>query len=253
MNVITPGVPFYASRVRDNDPFTLVRYGEGDLRLAVPTLVAKGDDPRSRGKRDTQANAKMWAIKSARILFRRTLEDLHRSPRYFPALWHLNIMQRSNRLERIEEWLSEIGLDDVEFHDGSVWRIAVEKHQLGTMMNAIRASSLPIVVVAPKRMESIQNRLPVAKFITSPIPCGPNVVSIFVEEILAVDEPALIILSAAAAAKVLIHRLFPSIGEHSFMIDFGASLDGLCGNRVRGYHGPRQLTKAAIEKNWGTG
>jgi len=249
--IITPGVSFYANEVRENRPFSFVRYGEGDLRLAVPTLTAKGNDPKVRGLKDTRANAKTWAPLPHRAIFRETLSNPHDSPRYWVALWHLNIMKRSGWLDDIEAWLEKVGQADREYHDGSVWRIAVEKCQMGEMMDAIRSSSLPIVVVAPKRMRSIEERLHVAKFITSPIPCGPNVVSVFMKEFLAINQPSLVMLSASAAAKVLIHRLFPIIGEESFLIDFGASLDGLCGNRVRGYHGPKALTQKAIEKNWG--
>jgi len=251
LNILTPGIGFYADRVRKGDPFSLVRYGEGDLRLAVPTLTAKGDDPRSRGSKDTQANARVWANPNARSIFRETLACPHDSSRYWVALWHLNIMKRSQRLERIEEWLAKVGQEKREYHDGSVWRIAVEKRQLGEMMNAIRSQPLPVVVVAPERMVSIRERLPVAKFIPSSIPCGPDAIPTLQEEILGVNEPVLVVFSAAAAAKVLIHRLFPLVGEHSFLIDFGASLDGLCGNRIRGYHGPKSLTEEAIEVNWG--
>ena len=251
MKVITPGVSFYADRVQKGDPFTLVRYGEGDLRLAVPSLVAKGDDPKTRGLREIKANARLWAKPDARSAFREAMATPYRHPCYFPAIWHLQHMKRSHRLDRIEGWFDDVGLGDVEWHDGSVWRVAVEKQRMGEMMDAIRSSPLPIVVVAPNRMDSIQKRLPVAKFIPSPVPCGLDHVPTLMKKVLGVGEPALIIVCAAAAGKVLIHRLFPEIGEHSFIIDFGASLDGMCGNRVRGYHGPKSLTDAAVEKNWG--
>ena len=253
MKITTPGVSFYASQVKENRPFTLVRYGEGDLRLAVPTLTAKGDDPHSRGLKEERANAHLWARPGDRHAFRSTLAHLYDSPRYWVALWHLGVMKRSHRLGKIEAWLTQVGQIDREFHDGSVWRVAIEKRQLGEMMDAIRSQPLPIVVVAPKRMNAIKKRLPVARFVPTTFPCGLDYVPALMEGVLEVGKPSLIIVCAAAAGKVLIHRLFPLIGEESFMIDFGASLDGLCGNRVRRYHGPRVLPSTAIERNWGHG
>jgi len=254
MRITTPGVEFYAQRVRDSDPFTLIRYGEGELRLAVPSLPAKGSgSQRIRGLRYMRESAKIWAREANREAFRETVVGLHRHPRYFPALWHLNIMHKCGWLDDIEGWLNKVGLGDVEWHDGWVWRIAVEKQRLGIMMGAIRTQPLPIVVVAPERMRSIEGKLPIAKFVISPIPSSPPDVPTMMEGVLEVEGPALVILCAGVAGKILTHRLFPQIGEHSFLIDFGATLDGMCGNRVRGYHGPKALTKEAIKRNWGVG
>lgn len=238
-SLFSPGVDWYADQVKSGEPFTLIRYGEGDFRVIVPTLTPKGEDPDFRGRKEYFESAVAWAEPVARAMFRDTFANLYDHPRYWVALWHLNVMKSTGRLERILSWLEEVGLSDHAWHNGRIWRTAVEDLTMGKMMDAMRTQPLPIVVVAPDRMRSIKKRLPVHTFIESPMPCGPDDVSPMVESILKVKNPCLLIFCASIVGKIAIHRLFPVIGEESAMIDFGANLDGICGNSPIGYHGPK--------------
>jgi len=119
------------------------------------------------------------------------------------------------------------------------------------LLKAIREQPLPIVVIAPEEMEDIRGKLPVTKFITSPFPNDLEDVDVFVEEVLDLDQPVFLIMCAAVAGKMAIHRLFPTIGEESFLVDFGGALHGLCGRYVRGVYGPKMmLSPRELRLNW---
>jgi len=68
-----------------------------------------------------------------------------------------------------------------------------------------------------------------------------------IKKILALPRPAFIGFTAGPAAKVMIHQLYPTIGNESFLIDFGSLWDVYVGHRSRKYH--KSMMSYTIRKN----
>jgi len=58
---------------------------------------------------------------------------------------------------------------------------------------------------------------------------------------------SVISFSAGPAAKVLIWRLWPALGDTSWLIDFGSVWDVYCGKKTRRYH--KRVTASIIKRN----
>jgi len=238
IETFSPGIEWYADEIRNSSPFSLSRYGEGEWRVIVPEMHVK-----------KQRIYSEWRAKEAQDDLRHTLLCCHDDPRYFPAIWHQRYFAKDGRAAKITGWLGENELDWISWHDGRVWRRATESDWVHTIVSAIRSQPLPIVIVGPKSIKNVvKSKFSVAKFIEiHPHHAYYDRVKI-IEEIESFDKPALISFSAGGTANILIHTLFPTIGQHSFLIDFGALWEGLAGKRVRPYH--RALTAGRIRKNW---
>jgi hypothetical protein len=234
--VYSPGIKWYADEIRANRPFSFVRYGEGEWRFIVPAL------PEKRGKDS------FWKLKEAQDSLRHTVLKCHHAKRYFPALFHQRHLASRGWLRPMMDWLAYHELDWIEWYDARVWRTATEHDQMHVIVAAIRESKLPVVVVGPKCIQDTVGKLGAIKFIqVHPTQAYWNIAEIE-KQILAIKQPALFSFSVGCNTKMMIHSLWPKIGAHSFMIDFGASWEGLCGGKTRPYH--HSLTHHRIRKNW---
>lgn len=236
--VFSPGINWYADEILKGNPFSLARYGEGEWRVVIPAIPVKKQNLYSE-----------WRDEEAQDAMRHTLIEYHRHDRYFPAIWHQRAYAKDGRLNKIKTWLAENDLENIPWHDGRLWRRAVENDRVFAIVNAIRKQPLPLVVVGPDRVRhTMTKRFRMSKFIDIHPTHAYYDHDRIVERVLSFDEPALISFSAGGTANILIHTLFPEIGDRSFMIDFGALWEGLSGKRVRPYQ--RALTRDRIEKNW---
>jgi len=236
--VRSPGLRYYAGRIIANDPFSLVRYGEGEWRVVVPEMHVK-----------KQRVFSEWHTEEAQDAMRETLLGYHQDERYLPAIWHQRYYAKNGRLRKIQRWLTENELGDIPWHDGRLFRRATERDRVHVIVEAIRECPLPLVIVGPGRIEEkMREKFKIERFISIHPTHAYNHRGKTVGEILKIDTPSLVSFSAGGTANILIHRLFPFIGEESFLIDFGALWEGLAGKRTRPYH--RSLSPARIKKNW---
>lgn len=223
MKTTSYGVSFYAKEILSGIPFSLARYGAGEWRCLVPSLK---DQLRSPGFEEWHGNDE------AQARLRDTLLHRHDSPRYWVASWeHHNFRVRDG----IGEWLKETGLDKLDWHWGGVWRDAFMQDNVHTVVKAMRAQSLPLVFVGPDRIRPVCDHIEVAGFISVDPLRAYSGWEETAQEVLNFSEPAVVSFSAGNTANILIHHLFPLVGEESFLIDFGALWDGMCGNRKRLY------------------
>jgi len=246
----SPGAEWYANQVLSGVPFSFVRYGEGDLRAMCPYLPVK--------------RAIWTAYPHAREEFISTVVDMPRHPRYWPAIWHQGNLIKRKSMTTFKRWLVEVGLDNVGWHHGRVWRWMVDSDQTHLLVRAIRSQPLPVVVVGPERIAPAVEKLSATHIVTpfsgplSPGVLGQSLPGILLEAIylamprlreeMLVNSPALYTISASAVGKMLIAQLFPVIGEESFMIDVGAMWDGLSSCPSRPHQ--RKFTPEKIELNW---
>lgn len=236
IKLYSPGVGYYAHRVRRGPPFALVRYGEGEWKPIVPEIPLRG-------------KSGYWRKPKERAILQRTIIECHRDENYKVALWHQrHFTVEIGKQAELEAWIGKNVPPWVEWYDGRIWRMTVERDQSYPLIRAMREQRLPIILVGPKRIARIGRiGFPVARHIVT----HPNQVwwerGEIEKKILGFGKPALISFSAGCATKVLIHDLWPVIGHHSYLIDFGAMWEGLCGHKTRPFH--RGLTPARIRKN----
>ena len=237
--VASPGIEWYAAEIRDGAPFSMCRYGEGEWRVICPDMHLK-----------QQRVFSEWHSDEAQDDLRATLLNCHDHERYWPCIWHQRYFAKDGRLAKVTGWLEENGLEDINWHDGRVWRRATENDRVHVITSAIRDQTLPFVVVGPDRIrEAMGNNFNVAKFIAIHPHHAYYDRDEIVRKVLKFGKPALISFSAGGTSNILIHTLFPEIGEQSFMIDFGAMWEGLAGRKTRPYH--KSLTIGRIKKAWG--
>ena len=116
------------------------------------------------------------------------------------------------------------------------------------IVSAIRKQKLPVIVIGPKRIALAAKKLDATGFIQIKPQGAYWDLGKIERKILGIGRPALFSFSAGPNANILIHKLWPKIGKHSFMIDFGATWDALCGNNTRPYH--RDLDERRLRLNW---
>lgn len=234
--MFSPGIRWYADEIRAGRPFSFIRYGEGEWRFIVPQL------PEKTGRDG------FWRLREAQDALRHTLLNCHSHDRYFPAISHQQYLHAHKWLSPVKKWLRDSKLDWIRWHHGLVWRAAVERNKMSVVVSAIREQRLPVIVVGPKAIRSVGDKLRAAKFIQiHPTQAYWDRAKIE-REILDFGKPALISFSAGCNTKMMIHSLFPQIGHHSIMLDFGAAWEGLCGHKTRPYH--MSLTAERIRRNW---
>jgi hypothetical protein len=246
IRVFSPGVQWYADEILSGVPFTLVRYGEGEWRAVVPKV------PRKTFARATERKEfkRIWnnPESGAEAELRKAVLNHHNHPRYWAAMWHFRHLARYHWLPSIKGWQDRnLGKDRV-WHDGYVWRRAVEKGEFYPVVEALREQGLPIVVVGSDLLTGLSDRLPIAHHIVIHRWEAYYHMDEIRQAMLA-QPPSLFIMCGGGPAKMLANWLFPVIGEQSFMIDFGASWEGLLGFRARRYfdHIPRHVIRQSWE------
>jgi len=234
----SPGIEWYATQVRSGTPLSLVRYGEGDLRTAVPPLPLKA-------KKGAYG---FWydhpeAVEDFTLSLLNTPNHLD----YFPAIWHQGNIIKWHWMPKLKRWLRDNNLDWIKWHRGRVWRLAMDKDKLYVFINAMKEQPLPIVMVGPERIRPAADRMNAELLVTHPTEAYFQKDGI--KNLLLSLPPSFITFSAGGTAKMLISELFPLIGHQSFLIDFGAYWDYLCGNKIRKQQ--KLLPPERLARNWG--
>lgn len=188
----------------------------------------------------------MWHTPKVVSALTRTLVNCHLHEDYWLAAWHLDRFRRRSRV--LENWIRE-NVPPVMWHDGRVWRTATEEGNLYPLIQALKECPLPIVLVGPWWLNRLSERtgLPVAQHIETRRGVAILDKKSLKKQVRAFGKPAFIGFSVACVSKMLIHELWPLIGQHSFMVDFGAMWDVCCGIKTRPFH--RELSEKTIQRN----
>ena len=225
MKVKSPGLQFYADKLRNNEPFSFVRYGNGEWDCILQ-LYHK-----------TRSGSQRFSP-SLRKALGASLTG-KRAGAYYHAM-NPSFMERCRILPKAEAWLARFapGLD---WHKCTVFVWESAKGRLFPLVKAMKQHR--VVVVGPKWLK----KLPFAsEFVAVRArDCWQDADAIVAQ--LRDLKNVVISFSAGPTAKVLIHRLQPIIGEHSWLIDFGSVWDVYCGHMSRGYHG--RMKPEILRKN----
>ena len=236
IKVFDPGIEWYADEIRSGVPFSFIRYGEGEWHVAVPSIKLKA------------VNARWKQAPRLVTEFQKTLLNHHEHNRYWQAIWHQSHLINQKYMARIKDYLAPV--KPIEWHRGRVWRLAIERCQFHHIVKAIQKIELPLIFVGPKPMRAVEKHFSIAQFIQTDCRLAHLQCDQIEQQILEYGKPAFISFSAGITAKILIHRLFPKIGSHSYLVDFCAVWEGLCGHARRVYL-EKMIKKNETNRNWG--
>ncbi len=230
ISIFRPGLQYYVDLINGGHRFSFTRYGNGEWDLVL-----------GRGVRTGSGSQKFTP--DLREAMRETLLD-HHGGTNFPAMQSTKFLKRLSLLPKIDQWLREKDIVLI-WHCGEVFHRNSRRGSLLPLVDALRNQY--VVVVGPSWLQ----KLPFAdRFIeVRKKDCWSDVDDIYSE--LVDVEDALVCFSAGPTAKVLVHRLYPVIGEHSWLIDTGSLWDVYCGKKSRQYH--KKITTDVIRSNLGGG
>lgn len=226
MTPLSPGLGFYVDKLRNEERFSFVRYGNGEWDCILDLFYRT----RSGSQRFTPD------LRAALI---ESLTTPHAGD-YYTALQSVGFLTRVGILSQAEAWLAEQRLSP-SWYDGEVFTKASMKGQLRPLIEALENKR--VVVVGPKWLM----KLPFASVFVPVTSHDCWAQARKIEAQLSELRNVVVAFSAGPTAKVLIHRLAPVIGGHSWLIDFGSVWDPYCGVRSRRYH--QRLTPAVIKRN----
>lgn len=237
--VRSPGLQFYCDEVVSGKPFSLVRYGEGEWRSLHPDMQVKKNHIYSE-----------WREEDVQERLRDTLVNYHEHPRYWPAIWHQRAYAKDKRLDQVRRFIEQHGLEEIKWHDGRVWRRAIENRRIFPWVSALRHAQLPVIIVGPREIAGVSKHIDVHAF----IPIHRTHAYYDIEDIKATikerlpGEGATICFSAGGTACILIHDLFLELGESCYLVDCGAFWEAMVGMKTRPYH--KELRAADVQNLW---
>jgi len=218
MNVNFPGLQFYVNKLHNDERFSFIRYGNGEWDCILGTRTCTGS-----GSQRLDILALRNGLKAS------ILEP--KNDRYYRAIQNLPYLSRLELLPQIETWLKQNKAQDIQWYFGDVFHRANGARQLAPLVEQLWKR--PVVIVGPKWL----GKLPFAKTLIEVIPkdCWQNVGAIE-ERLWTIPTGTIVSFSAGPTTKVLIHRLFPILGDTCWLIDFGSVWDPYCGVLSRTYH-----------------
>lgn len=222
----------YAKRLRENKPFSFVRYGNGEWDGILGTRKRTG----SRSQR--------LDVPGLRQDLQGSLILAPRSENYLLGMQ--NYMQKRPEWSKVMHWLS-VHAPHLVWHNADVFHWASSRVELWPLIEELRKK--PLVFIGPCFLRKLARRLPYVGFVeVRSRNCYQDINQIRAA-ILEQPEPAVFCFSAGPTTKPLIQELFPVLGEESFLIDFGSLWDVYCGVKSRSYH--KRITAAKTRVNFG--
>jgi len=221
-----PGLQFYVDQLTAAQPFTLVRYGDGEWSSIV------GDRPTCIGQRLDLPGLPAAMMDSIR--------NCPRDDHYYMAC-HPD-QARGN----IEAWLKEHQPAWLKWYDNRTLYKASMHGALYPFVAALRTLPVPLVVIGPAHLRKLGDILPVAAFIEIPgVNAWPTV-----ERILDAAQPyagACFSISAGPTSSPLVYRMWRRGLRDGWLLDVGSLWDVFCGKRSRTYH--TRIDDAKLRRN----
>jgi len=226
MKIISPELKFYVDKINAGQPFSFVRYGNGEWDCILNLY------------HQTRSGSQRFDSTLQDALIRSLVNK--REGAYFTALQSASFLQRVGILPQAEMWIVN-NAPDLTWYDGEVFTKTSMKGKLYPLVAALKKQQ--VVVVGPKWLK----KLPFASaFIqVASHDCWKD--ADMIEDKICGLKNVVVSFSAGPATKALIHRLQPVIGKHSWLIDFGSVWDPYCGVHSRRYH--QRMKADVIRRN----
>jgi len=222
---------YYVGRLAANEPFSFVRYGNGEWDGI-------------RGTRDkTGSGSQNLKVPGLRQDLMRSLMMPYPPQNYLLGMQ--NYMQKRPEWPAVTQWL-KVNAPGLIWHNGDVFHWASSRAELWPLIQELRKKSL--IFIGPGFLRKIAGRLPYKAFVeVRSKDCYRDKKRIR-SAILKQPKPAVYCFSCGPLAKVLIYELFPILGKENFLIDFGSIWDVYCGVKSRTYH--KKITAAKTSLNF---
>jgi len=235
IEIARPGVQYYADRIRSGEPFSFVKYADGELRLIIPGL-------------SLNPNLLKTCYHPGCSELQYTFTHAWQDDNYIVGLFHLEWFRRDGRslLDGVLEWLA-CNVPDLHWHDGAVWERALLAGTLYPIVRAIQEQPLPLVLIGPQCIADIGKvaHWDIAQHIVTHVSHAWLDRYAVLEQVAAIREPTFFILSAGPTAKFVIHKAWPWIGRQSFLIDFGSTWNAFT-TPIRRFH--NKLSQETLER-----
>jgi hypothetical protein len=230
LNIKQPGLQFYVNKIKQGQPFSFVRYGDGEWSAIL-----------ADGRQRTGSGSHSLTIPQMQADMRKSVLHRHKAANYIMAL------RQTAMKPPIKKWVRQHA-PGVAWHDCTVFYKASRKGRLYPFIQAVRHADLPVVVVGPPWMRRLNGKVfKLADFVDIPARNCYWHKDRIVKRVLSFGKPAIITVSAGPPGKIIVWELFKKIGAHSFIIDLGSLWDVYCGKRSRQYM--RGMKPSTIRRN----
>ena len=213
MKIVSGSLDKYIRKIREGDPFTLARYGDGEWSSIL-------------GHRGKNCDGVVYSDRLCAAL-QKTLFD--------KKDYDYGMLAIAMRLFRnsIQTFHAKNNLDMTWVE--ATFLVAANRHgRLAPLIDGLKTRRL--LYVGPKHLREIGNILPVDTFIeVHPTGSFENWENTVREVLYNKNRGDFVGISSGPAAKVMIHALFDHIGDTHSIMDFGSIWDGYVGVPSRKY------------------
>lgn len=212
---------FYLDLLQRGVSFSFLRYGDGEWNCALETMCSGYGF-----QRFTPALCEDIQM---------SLIEYHKDSQYIMTLAPVRHFRDRGlyQWELITAFLREYDLD-IEWGCTEPFNRAICAGRAFSFIQHLQQSD--IIIVGPKRNRPLQTLFPSAVFVDIPDKQCHTQLDEIQKGILAQRHPAIILITAGPACVVLIHKLWPLVGDRSTLIDFGSLWAPFIGMTEHGAH-----------------
>ena len=230
IKINSQGLAYYVAKLKQLEPFSFVRYGNGEW------------DCMFQSAKRTRSGSQDLDIQSLRQALLFSLIGAYKDPNYYVGLQSQGFLRTCGLFEKVEAWIKREQLEHI-WYAADVFHRSSKSGKLAPLIQQLHRMS--VVVVGPNHL--INWWCPSRSVRIASRDCWQRVNTIEAD-ILKLARPGDVVsFSAGPAAKVLIHRLFPKIGNEVFLLDFGSLWDVFAGIPSRNYQ--REMTAETLRRN----
>jgi len=223
MSVLPERPDWYLNQMREGQPFTFVRFGNGEWNCIFSKATRTGS-----GSQALTSPALRQGLEAA-VRFS--------DKRYFRGIQSVDYLRHLGLWSLISEYEPE-----VKWHVGDMWHHASARGKLYPLVKWLRTQRVGLI--GPAFLNSL---LPWAWHVkVKPKDCFQDYYKIR-SAILSQSVADVYAFSAGPTAKVLIRELYEVIGHRAFILDFGSLWDPYCGKVSRKYH--KKITPDLVKLN----
>jgi len=232
IKINSEGLAHYVTLLKEGKPFSFVRFGNGEWDCIFQSA------------KRTRSGSQDLDIQSLRQALLFSLVGAYKDPSYYVGLQSQGFLQTCGLYDKIEAWI-EREVPDLNWYAADVFHRSSREGQLHPLIQQLHRMS--VVVVGPNHL--INWWCPSRSVRIASRDCWQRVNTIEAEVLKLARPGDVVSFSAGPAAKVLIHRLFPKIGNEVFLLDFGSLWDVFAGMPSRNYQ--RDMTAETLRRNLG--
>jgi hypothetical protein len=208
-----PDLKYYCDKLSNNDKFSFVKYGDGEWFCMLGAVGGNSDRHQ---------------------YFPKLGEDLRNcvlNPLSY--IYGIGVMGRLDELNRnIKVYLKSNNID-LDWYDADIFHNENLSGNLFPLIEELRKKD--IVMVGPNHLRKMESIFPIRKFIEIPLVNCYLVKDQVERDILEAvkDRESVCLFSASMATNVMVHSLYPIIGQQCWMIDCGSLWDIYVGVKSR--------------------